>query len=339
MGNMKSPFILAGLLLAITFPGEGCRTAPVPAGQPNSWPRYTLREAEEWRLNAPGRIRFDASGLVFLPDKTLLTISDRGPELYRIQFPSNPEAPAGEAELIPWPGCFTDRPVSALTGDKSARLDCEGLARDDQGRIYVCEESNRWILRCHPRAGLAERLSIDWSPVESFFSTHDRNASFEGVAVGKRTLYVANERSDPRIIVVDLNTLKVVDNFVVYPQARSFFGTHYSDLAWHNNHLFILLRQHRVILELEPKTKTIIAEYDYRGLEDRLDYHKSLPVGIMEGLAVEDGFFWLVTDNNGWGRGQERDTRPTLLKCRRPDAREIKGPAAGRTSWSKSARW
>jgi hypothetical protein len=41
----------------------------------------------------------------------------------------------------------------------------------------------------------------------------------------------------------------------------------------------------------------------------------------MEGLAVDRDYFWLCTDNNGLSRKKyPGDTRPTLFKCRRPDA-------------------
>jgi hypothetical protein len=40
----------------------------------------------------------------------------------------------------------------------------------------------------------------------------------------------------------------------------------------------------------------------------------------MEGLAVDENQFWLVTDNNGLGRERyPLDTRPTLFRCPRPD--------------------
>jgi len=64
----------------------------------------------------------------------------------------------------------------------------------------------------------------------------------------------------------------------------------------------------------------VVAEYDYRELEDRLSYRTGLPLGIMEGLAVDSEYIWLATDNNGAERkGAKGDTRPTLIKCRRPD--------------------
>jgi hypothetical protein len=74
-----------------------------------------------------------------------------------------------------------------------------------------------------------------------------------------------------------------------------------------------------VILEVQPDTRAVLAEYDYREVEAGLGFNTFNLVGLMEGLAVERDWFWLVTDNNGLARrGTTRDTRPVLLKCRRP---------------------
>ena len=49
-------------------------------------------------------------------------------------------------------------------------------------------------------------------------------------------------------------------------------------------------------------TREVLAEFDYEAVEDALGYRKGLPVGIMEGLAVDHDWIWLVTDNNEWPR-------------------------------------
>ena len=73
------------------------------------------------------------------------------------------------------------------------------------------------------------------------------------------------------------------------------------------------------MLEVDPIARRVLAEYDYREVEARLSYATGLPIGIMEGLAVDRDFIWLVTDNNGDARkGAARDRRPTLVKCPRP---------------------
>lgn len=302
------PALLAALLLS-----TGCAHSRRPGAV--DWPIHTLRAAQITRLTPPtGRGgQFDASGLQILPDGSLVTVGNtHGPTPYRIDFAPGLE----EARLTPLTNYFPADAVARATGGERA-ADCEGLALDERGWLYECEESRRWILRSDGN-GRVERLSIDWTPVRRYFSSVDANASFEGVAVGGRRLYVANERSSPVIISVDLDTLQVKRDFVVHPSKGSLFGLHYSDLCWFGNRLWILCRQHYVVLEVDPASRRVIAEYDYREVEENLGYATGLPFGIMEGLAVDDQFIWLVTDNNGDGRrAARRDRRPTLVKCPR----------------------
>jgi len=267
------------------------------------------------QLNPPGSERFDASGLLLTSSRDLLTVNDRGPTLYRIDLGRD----GVSADLKPVPNCFTAPQMAPFVDPAGRYSDCEGIAKDDRGRIYLCEEGGRRILRCDPKANQVESLPIDWTPVKQFFSSA-KNASFEGIAIGKGKLYVANERTAPVIVVVDLADYRIVDWFTVTPQTGSFLGIlHYSDLSWHDNKLFVLCRHHRAVLEVDPKTHAVLAEFEYGELEEELGYKREYPTGIMEGLAVDDRFIWLVTDNNGLGRRQfPNDTRPTLLKCPRP---------------------
>ena len=296
----------------------GCAAAPKPPVAARAdWPRYTLSATQVTRLNPADGGRFDASALLLRPDGALLTLNDRGPEVFRIKF-----RPDGtEADLVALTNLFTRGKLAAFPAKHPGHYDCEGLAQDDRGRIYMCEEDNRWVLRCDPRDGKVERLAIDWAPVREFFSTVDANASFEGIAVGAGGMWVANERSAPLLIEVHLERLRVTGRFVAQPRKGSFFGTHYSDLCWFEGHLWILCRQHRVVLELDAANLRVVAEYDYEAAEDALGYRRNFPVGIMEGLAVDRDSLWLVTDNNGLERrSAPGDIRPTLLRCPRPAA-------------------
>src|SRR4051812_17767439 len=157
-------------------------------------------------------------------------------------------------------------------------------------------------MRWEPKTKALEKLSIYWSSVSNYFSS-DLNASFEGIAIGNGKLYVANERSNPVIVQVDLTTLKVTDHFVVTPKTPSFLNIlHYSDLCCFENALWILCRQHRVVLKVNPGTHEVLGEFKYDDLEKELGYKMRVPgVGIMEGLAVDRDFIWLCTDNNGLG--------------------------------------
>ena len=285
--------------------GQGTNAAPARKS-------YVLSAEEYWRLDLPGGRRFDASGLVW-DGKRLLVVDDGEPELFQVEFGKTNQAALKATGIFSW------NQMIPFIARKHGRFDLEGLARDDQGRIYVCEEATRSVFRWDPGAKKVERLDIDWTPVKQYFSSND-NASFEGIAVGDGKLWLANERERARLIEVDLKTLKVVGDYAPEPSKWAIV-LHYSDLCFFKGHLFLLLRHHRVILEIDPATRDVLAEYDFRAMEEAPEhrYHKEYPTGAMEGLAVDDEFFWLVTDNNGFARQQDSsDRRPTLFKCRRP---------------------
>jgi len=270
---------------------------------------FVLKAEQTWQLSAPGNERFDASGLAFWKGK-LLTINDRDSELFEVVFGTNNTA---QLKLTSF---FPHASVAKVAIKPEPRYDCEGVAVDPEGAIYISEESQRSIFKTAAN-GQVERLKIDWSPVKQYFS-RDYNASFEGVAVGPTKIYIANERDAARIIVVDRATSKVEDSFFVDSDAFAFGGPHYSDLSFFGERLFVLDRNHRCIFEVDPATKHVLAEHGFGQMElaEDVAYRTAYPTGTMEGLAVDENSFWLVTDNNGFGRIKyPRDARPSLFRC------------------------
>jgi hypothetical protein len=173
--------------------------------------------------------------------------------------------------------------------------------------------------RSSPDGQSIESLTFDWSPVKKFLS-NDPNASLEGIAIAGDLLYLANERSSPRIVVIDLPSRKIIDSFFVDSEGFAFGGPHYSDLAFFQDSLFVLNRNNRCILEVDPAKKQVLAEYSFAQMELAEDfaYRSDYPTGAMEGLAIETEYFWLLTDNNGHARFKHpEDTRPTLFRCKR----------------------
>jgi hypothetical protein len=296
----------------------GCYSRPLSQNDAN-FVRYTLSADHTWQMNLPNNQRFDASGLFLEKSGVLLTESDQRIGVYKIIFTQSDNS----VDLAQIPDCYTPTQLAPFASEKFGRYDCEGVTEDAQGRIYLCEEANRWILRWNPQTKSVERLDIDWSPVKKYFSS-DRNAAWEGIAIDGSTLYVANERKRGRIIVVDLNALKVKDDFVAAASHSIWYDAHYSDLCWFDGALYALMREDHVILKINPATHKVLAEYDFSAIENDPDnaYHKVVPLvtGVMEGLAVDKNYFWLCTDNNGLARKHRpNDTRPTLFRCRRPD--------------------
>jgi len=316
--RLSSFFLLPSyffLLLSLT----GCFSRPAWMNDPR-FHYFTLAAEHIWQMNLPQGRRFDASGLFLEKSGDLLTESDQQIGVYRIRF----HAGSGSVDLDRIPDCFTEAQLAPFAKEKVGHYDCEGVTKDDQGRIYLCEEGNRWILRWDPQTKKVERLNVDWSPVEKYFSS-DRNAAWEGIAIHDSTMYVANERKKGRLIVVDLNTLKVTDSFKLPASHSIWYEPHYSDLCWFEGALYALMREDHVILKIDPVTHLALAEYSFANMEKdpEVAYHTVVPfvVGVMEGLAVDKNSFWLCTDNNGLSRKKyPGDTRPSLFQCRRPDA-------------------
>jgi hypothetical protein len=310
--------VLPALLLWVyvaTFPaagdGESLHAAPLT--------RHVLRADAAWLLNLPDLEPFGASGLLQLPSGDLLTVNDRGVEVFRISFQTGTNA----ANLVMCTRLFNERQLRHLSDSRTRRYDVEGIARDDQGRIYLCDEAERWILRCAPSGDRAERLEIDWTPVRHLFSRTSRNASFEGIAIGGSRLFLANERSQATIIVVDLHTLEIVNHFAPRPAGLWIWEPHYSDLSWHEDILYVLVRESHIVLAVDPVTGRVLTEYDFKAVErdPEFEHERVYPfVGVMEGLAVDREHIWLVTDNNHRPRVRyPQDFRPVLFRCPRPD--------------------
>lgn len=197
------------------------------------------------------------------------------------------------------------------------RFDAEGIGLDERGRFYISEESSRSVFWWDGKRASEVRLNLE--AVREFFT--DDNASFEGVAVADGKLFLANERERPRIIVIDLGSGEVIDHFYVQSKGFAFGGPHYSDLAWFDGRLFILDRNFRCILEVEPTSHALIAQYNFGKMEQQPEvaYQTQYPTGTMEGLAVTAEYFYLVTDNNGLPRKASKgDIRPTLFRVKRP---------------------
>lgn len=259
----------------------------------------------------------DSSGLLRLPDGSFLTINDKDGAVYSMR----PDTNRSDVDLTLATNLFSPAALHQFAALKHGHYDGEGLGRDGQGWIYMCEESDRWILRCDPSTGKVERLNIDWSPVTQFFST-DLNASFEGIAIDGNRLWVANERNVGRIILVDLTTLKVVEWFQALPWRRFSNDVHYSDLCFFKGDLWVLCRDSFCVVRMNPNNHQMLGHYDYRDLERSPNqvYAQPTAFGFTEGLSVDDEWIWLVVDNNGFPRvAALNDSRSTLWRCRRPD--------------------
>ncbi len=281
---------------------------------------YKLVSGASWTLQPPAG-RFDASGLIRLPSGQLLTVNDKEPGAFEIRFGTNQSV----ANLLPWPQ-LTPAHFGPLNPGRDLPWDLEGIAMGPDQALYLCEEHSRWILRQRKPHGPLERLPIDWSSESRWLSPTDRNASWEGIAVSGERLWVANERSSGRIFEIDLKTLAVIGSFRVAPPGSTAEDIHYTDLCWFEGQLWVLCRENRRVLCVDPDTHQVLSSFSYFEIEmdPRYAYRHILPYGFFEGLSVDADSIWLLIDNNGYGRKSDpKDTRPQLFRCPRPD--KIKG--------------
>jgi len=319
--------LLLALLAAVAWVGcaadgptrADASSPPTPTPRAKTdWPIHTLELEKAWVLAPPDGERFDASGLLIMPNGEFWTVSDRANDLYSFRPADEPiTLPLAKIVLPP-----NRNSLSALLAQKPSRMDGEGLAIDPQGRLYLCDEADRWVIRCDPKSGFAERITIDLPESVSRALSEDKNASYEGIAWGEGRLYLANERSPAMVLVLDPASGKLLATHNPKPKTSVFPNVlHYSDLAWHAGRLYVLARHQRVVLECAPENGQVLAEYSYAAVESNpvWRFNSQFPTGCMEGLAVTESHFYLLTDNNGESRaGIPGDSRPLLFRCPRP---------------------
>ncbi len=313
-------FLAIGCLIISQLALMGCHTTVAQVDKSSrddsTRKKYILQMDAFWRIDVMDGKRMGLSGLVILNDGRLLTVDDKQFNLYELRLQGDSSrASITASDLIH---------IEDLNDYRKARvgrIDCEGLAVDTERNIYICEENHRWVFKINSNGNSLNRLDIDWSPVKQYFNADNNYPSFEGIAVSNMNLYVVNERDKALIIVVDLNSLKVIDHFTVYSKMNPSFFVHYSGLSWHDGKLYVLLRHSQVILEIDPESHYVIAEYSFRDTERQpeLNYRSKYGTGCMEGLHVTNDYFWMVTDNNGNAMKNNKDEkRPTLIRFKRP---------------------
>ncbi len=307
-----SQLVLIGCQTPVSKINKSGQYAPAPTRK-----EHILQMDAFWRIDVTDEKRMDLSGLVIMNNDRLLTIDDKQFNLYELHLQGDSsQASIATSDLI------RIEDLKEFRKTKVSHMDCEGIAVDTDRNIYICEEQHRWIFKINSNGKFLNRLKIDWSPVEQYFNANDKNASFEGITVSKKHLYVINERNKARIIIVDLNSLTVIDHFTVYSKMHPSLFVHYSGLSWFDGKLYILLRHSQVILEIDPESHNVIAEYSFKNTERQpeFNYRSRYGTGCMEGLHVSNDFFWILTDNNGNALKSNKDEkRPTLIRFKRPE--------------------
>jgi hypothetical protein len=276
-------------------------TAPVPASAPPAVKKFTLQLTAD-----PAFIRkhFEPSALCFDDSGTLYTVADKGN--YSV-FSLKKDAKGYEAvESVK----MNTLQVLKMRLKKKYKYDFEGLAYHNN-LFYIADERDRKVLTVD-RLGNLKDLGID---INGYLKANNirndvSNSGLEGLTIDRKNniMYLLKERQESAILVVDLNTNKIIKHYKVNLPGP--VEPALSDASFFEGNLYVLVRSHRLVLKLNPENGEIISSYDYRKIEEDPKYvYLKVPTfgasgvdpdgyGVMEGLAVTADSIYLATDNN-----------------------------------------
>lgn len=248
----------------------------------------------------------EPSGLALFEGE-LLSVSDEDDEvIFRIVL--------GETSAVmePWLGL-------ELPESRPPELDLEGIAVCD-GRIFLLSEGAhgvlevdlsgraRWVAEGVRSAAMARGLlGAPGAGLEGIACTDDRGLVLASEREPRALLWFAH--GEPRSVRTQILDLEDV--------IGREFSSDFSDLAAAEGRLWALYRYTYEILEVvgEPGSVALlpVAELSSLALDPRYCY-SSTRFGTAEGLAVDDGFFYVIDDNNDLPRAAApADSRPLLF--------------------------
>jgi hypothetical protein len=290
------------------------------------WHLENLRLDKIYVIDGSGVLpeRPDLSGLA-TDGERLFTVSDKGGQhdIYLIDV--NEAATTARLSIYK---SFPEKWLKAYEQKHSdyGRIDFEGISYCSDGSFYLVDERSRRILRW------TEEGAVEIDPgFDAFHKRHATmnpfsgmpNSGLEAIAVdcaGKRA-YIFNERQFRMGYIFDLAEGRMLDQFD-YPSDPSlplrFMNTYmYADFAgafFQDGFLYILERNARQIVKYDPDNFQVLKRWELPGKIDEL-YETDYPFGLAEGLAIKDGFFYVVLDNNEFTlKGRPGDSSAVLLK-------------------------
>ncbi|MBB3701130.1 SdiA-regulated domain-containing protein [Flammeovirga yaeyamensis] len=204
--------------------------------------------------------------------------------------------------------------------DIPGKIDLEGISVY-KNKAYLINEADNEVYVYDFDKKATNKLPIDWSSLFLPRTEWLKNTGFEGVAVDGKAglLYLAKERQPSFIIVVDLNTNKIVREFTLKRNCSKDI----SDMYLYKGDLFILERNARCIAQYDLEKNKIVQHYSYEKsvVTNKQKLFEPEKYGMAEALMIVDDEVWLGYDNNGVKVSDEAKLRygikgdkPVLLK-------------------------
>jgi hypothetical protein len=209
------------------------------------------------------------------------------------------------------------------------RLDFEGIACDEEGRLFLVSETRCRILQLSADGRHAAWITPDLKPYgreKGLFQVD--NAYLEGIAcLAPRRFVLCAERQPRGFVEVDLSTAPA--RVSAYTAEAGLFpfaagrSPDFSDLTLFRDTLYVLERNAFVITRLERRGERweASAGWSYAHVVEQPEFrYADMRYGKAEGLCMDERFVYLILDNNGIPRAADpEDRRPLLLIFHRPE--------------------
>ena len=267
--------------------------------------------------------RMDLSGLTS-DGKYLYTISDLSDQndIFRIELKPKPAL----VKIIQLDSNWLHEWYSE--NSDSGRYDTEGIAYCN-GKFYLAEESTRTVLEVRIGGDFYRPIVIkpDWRSFHAKkYSMNPfsgiKNAGLEAIACHpeKNSVFVFNERQFRMAYVLGLEDSKLRYQFTFpsgseYPSKRGsawvfpdFAGAHF-----HAGKLYTLIRNRQQIVEIDPSRFKVLRRWTYGDSAKKM-FKQSDVFGLAEGLAIQEGHFYIVLDHNLWQHKNSGIKNPVVLK-------------------------
>lgn len=222
---------------------------------------------------------------------------------------------------------FVPALVFSPPGDGVGRLDLEGITTGPSGSFYLASEEHVRVLQVFPD-GTSEWVTPS-GLTEGKEAGLFRNPAgqVEGLTRLPGEAFLMAAEREPR----GLLTYAEETGFVGQPMLRTRYAGElsllrppdFTGLDTQGGAVWVLHRNAALVGRLEAGPdgwrETAVA-WSFKSVVDDPEYaYRDKRFGIAEGLAVDEGFFYVVLDNNGDRRSNDpSDRRPLLLILERP---------------------
>ena len=149
-----------------------------------------------------------------------------------------------------------------------------------------------------------------------------RNAGLEAISChsDRQFLFIFNERQFRMAYTLDVSTGMLNDQFTIPSGLKvpkriegSWVFPDFAGAHFYNSSLYLLIRNRQQIVKIDPENYEVLKRWSYGDLARRMFKQRDV-YGLAEGLAVHEGYFYLVLDHNLWEHSKTGKRNPVLLK-------------------------